>query len=474
MSFNLRIFLSYFTILGLAIYLLLNAFMSELKPGVRQSTEDALVDMSNVLAELVTDDFLNGRIGHDNFSLSMERFLNRSYRAKISLVDKHASDIRIYITDAQGLVIYDSDQVAVGQDYSQWNDVYLTLKGEYGARSTLADPDDSMSSVMHVAAPIWDDGKIVGVLTVAKPNLSLQPFIDNAQRTVKTQSLWLVVLSLFATVGMAFWLTRSIRKLTSYADSVARGERRDVPKLSETELAKLASSMDNMRRQLDGKDYIEKYVHTLTHELKSPVSAIKGAAELIQPNMPEKDQRRFVDNIQFEIERIDEVINRLLALVTVEAKESLEDIQKVDLREVLKQVVSSKELVMAEKQLSVSLNVASDVSVNGDLFLLTQAVDNLLQNAIDFSASGQQIDIIVSGEDNIDVSIKDNGEGIPGYALDKIFERFYSLPRPETHKKSSGLGLCFVKQIVGLHGGKVSLENCDDGGVLASLKLPKS
>ena len=364
--------------------------------------------------------------------------------------------------------------MAVGQDYSQWNDVYLTLKGEYGARSTLADPDDSMSSVMHVAAPIWDDGKIVGVLTVAKPNLSLQPFIDNAQRTVKTQSLWLVVLSLFATVGMAFWLTRSIRKLTSYADSVARGERRDVPKLSETELAKLASSMDNMRRQLDGKDYIEKYVHTLTHELKSPVSAIKGAAELIQPNMPEKDQRRFVDNIQFEIERIDEVINRLLALVTVEAKESLEDIQKVDLREVLKQVVSSKELVMAEKQLSVSLNVASDVSVNGDLFLLTQAVDNLLQNAIDFSASGQQIDIIVSGEDNIDVSIKDNGEGIPGYALDKIFERFYSLPRPETHKKSSGLGLCFVKQIVGLHGGKVSLENCDDGGVLASLKLPKS
>jgi two-component system sensor histidine kinase CreC len=474
MSFNLRIFLSYFSILGLAIYLLLNTLMSELKPGVRQSTEDALVDMSNILAELVLEDFLQGRVGSKSFSSSMERFLNRSYRAKISFVDKSASDIRIYITDDKGLVIYDSDQVAVGQDYSQWNDVYLTLKGEYGARSTLADPDNGMSSVMHVAAPILNDGRIVGVLTVAKPNLSLQPFIDNAQRTVKIQSLWLVILSLFATVGIAFWLTRSIRKLSNYADSVARGERVNAPQLSETELAKLASSMDNMRRQLDGKDYIEKYVHTLTHELKSPVSAIKGAAELIHPDMPDKDQRRFVGNIQLEVERIDEVINRLLALVTVEAKESLENIQRIDLRDMLTKIVASKELILAEKNLPVALNVVHDIKIRGDLFLLTQAVDNLLQNSIDFSVVGKEISITVVCEEDIEILIKDNGEGIPDYALDKIFERFYSLPRPKTHKKSSGLGLCFVKQIVELHGGAICLENLYGGGVLASLKLPKN
>ena len=304
MSFNFRIFLSYFVILGSAIYLLLNAFMSELKPGVRQSTEDALVDMSNVLAELVTEDVISGQVGNDNFAVSMQRFLDRSYRAKISLVDKSASNIRIYVTDVNGIVIYDSDQLAVGQDYSRWNDVYLTLRGQYGARSTLADPDNDLSSVMHVAAPIFSNENIIGVLTVAKPNLSLQPFIEKAQNKVRTQGILLIVLSLFVTIAMAFWLTRSIRKLTRYADEVGKGRRTQIPKLSETELAKLAHSMDNMRRQLDGKDYIERYVHTLTHELKSPVSAIKGAAELIQPSMPAADQARFIDNIQFEIERI--------------------------------------------------------------------------------------------------------------------------------------------------------------------------
>ena len=69
----------------------------------------------------------------------------------------------------------DSSGVAVGQDYSRWNDVYLTLRGEYGARSSRSDPDDANSSVMHVGAPIRDNGKLIGVVTVAKPNSSLQP-----------------------------------------------------------------------------------------------------------------------------------------------------------------------------------------------------------------------------------------------------------------------------------------------------------
>ena len=101
-------------------------------------------------------------------------------------------------------------------------------------------------------------------------------------------------------------------------------------------------------------------------------------------------------------------------------------------------------------------------------------MDNLLQNSIDFSVVGKEISITVICEEDIEILVRDSGEGIPDYALDKIFERFYSLPRPKTHKKSSGLGLCFVKQIVELHGGSTCLENLNGGGVLASLKLPKN
>lgn len=472
MSFNFRVFLSYFVILGIAIYMLLNAFMSELKPGVRQSTEDALVDMSNLLAELVAVDFNSGRIQEENFASSMERFLQRAYRAQISFIDKKQSHIRVYITDENGLVVYDSENIALGEDYSQWNDVYLTLRGEYGARSTLADPGNDTSSVMHVAAPILQGEDIIGVLTVAKPNLSLQPFIDKAQEQVRVQGMLIIVVSFFVTVAIAYWLTRSIRKLAKYSDQVAQGLRVDVPKVNETELAKLANSIENMRRELDGKDYIEKYVYALTHELKSPVSAIKGAAEIIGPDMPAEDQQHFVGNIQFEVERIDELINRLLALVTVEKQTSLEKIEQVDLLSIIDKIKQSKETLLLEKQLELKVDIQSGVSLKGDAFLLNQAIDNLLQNAIDFSPLGGKIQLSVSKQTRFVIELLDQGPGIPEYALDKIFDRFYSLPRPNTQKKSSGLGLCFVKQIAQLHKGEVILTNQFNGGVLAQLVLP--
>lgn len=91
---------------------------------------------------------------------------------------KKAINHRIYITDKQGIVIADSWQQDVGKDYSQWNDVYLTLRGQYGARSTIEDPKDPLSTVMHVAAPIYHKGEIIGSVTVAKSNRSVQPFID--------------------------------------------------------------------------------------------------------------------------------------------------------------------------------------------------------------------------------------------------------------------------------------------------------
>ena len=79
---------------------------------------------------------------------------------------------------------------------------------------------------------------------------------------------------------------------------------------------------------------------------------------------------------------------------------------------------------------------------------------------------------IVTQETTVTLSIKDNGTGIPDFALDKIFDKFYSLPRPATQQKSTGLGLNFVQEVAKLHGGSITLSNQQDGGALATLILP--
>ena len=88
------------------------------------------------------------------------------------------------MTDAQGKVVFDSAGNAQGQDYSRWNDVWLTLRGQYGARSTRSDPNDDNSSVMYIAAPVTDNGRIIGVLSVGKPNLAMAPVIKRSERRI--------------------------------------------------------------------------------------------------------------------------------------------------------------------------------------------------------------------------------------------------------------------------------------------------
>src|SRR3546814_86068 len=169
MKIGLRILLGYFVIVALAAWLLGNVFVQQVKPGVRQAMEDTLADTANVLAELATDDFLAGHIDDGRFAARVRGLADRDIDARIWGFRKHSSDYRVYVTDARGIVVFDSSGRDVGRDYSRWNDVYLTLRGEYGARSTRSDPDDEDSTVMHVAAPIRDaDGRIAGVLTVAK------------------------------------------------------------------------------------------------------------------------------------------------------------------------------------------------------------------------------------------------------------------------------------------------------------------
>ena len=111
--------------------------------------------------------------------------------------------------------------------------------------------------------------------------------------------------------------------------------------------------------------------------------------------------------------------------------------------------------------------------MRADRFLLFQALSNLMQNAIDFSPVDSSIELDGRIEDkHLHFTVEDHGTGIPDFALEKVFDKFYSLQRPDSGKKSTGLGLNIVKEIAVLHKGSVKLENRPDTGVRATLTLP--
>lgn len=242
---------------------------TELIPAMRQSLEEALVDSAYLMAEVVKDEVKNNKLENGQFAKNINEFSRRRIEAKISRQTKQDTNTLIYITNARGIVIYDSSGKNIGKDYSQWNDVFLTLKGEYGVRTTRKDKNDSSSSVMYVAAPIKINHRIIGVLSIGKPSASVQPYFEAAVNKIENKILLLLLVSLALVSLTVYWLTLSIRQLTLYAKDVREGKKVAVPKLREKELALLAGAMGEMRDSLEGKNYIENYLHSLTHEIKA-------------------------------------------------------------------------------------------------------------------------------------------------------------------------------------------------------------
>lgn len=477
MRLGLRLFLGVFLIVGIAAFFVMRVFVGEVKPGVRQSMEAALVDTATVLATLAADDLRAGRIADGPFARAVAEAQQHPLAASIWTMRKQHFDYRIYVTDARGIVRYDSAGIAVGQDFSRWRDVHLTLHGRYGARSSPETPNDPNSTVMHVAAPIvvHDAGgdRIIGVLTVAKANRTTEPFIAASQREILRKGGWLLALSALIGVAMTVWLSTRIARLQRYAQAVAGGERVAPPPPRRDELGDLGRALETMRRQLDGKAYVERYVQALTHEMKSPLAAIRGAAELLQEPLPDAERRRFAAHVVEQGARLTEMIDKLLALAAVEQQGWLQQREPVRLDVLLADVATDVAPLLGARGITLDRSaVPSGTRVQGDAFLLRQALRNLLDNAIAFSPAGAHIALDVTiDEGGACIAVADEGPGIPGYAQDRVFERFYSLPRPDG-SRSSGLGLPFVREVAGLHGGTVGLRNREGGGAIATLRLP--
>jgi two-component system sensor histidine kinase CreC len=475
MSLTSRLLFGFALISALGFWLMMDQVLQRVERQYLEAEEEPMVDMANVLAELLARDTLpDGSINTAPLQSAITEAKQRVLDAKIYSFIKTQVDMDVYVTDKTGKVLYDSLHPERVGSIETRRDVRRTLAGQYGARSSREDERDYNSSIMFVAAPVKVNGEITGVVSVAKPQRSTFKFRDETRDWLKRTIGSLILCMVLGSFLLARWTTRPIRRLTDYARAIARGERPELPKLHGSEMKTLRESFEAMRDVLENREYVERYLQTLTHELKSPVAAIRGASELLQEDMTEAQRRKFLQNIQTESVRLQDLLDKLLMLASLEKKKVLEEKIEVDLSAVAREVCEHYTPLLTKRGLKLDCWIEDGVQVKGDAFLLHTALNNLVQNAADFSPDGGTLSIgLKVMDDRACFIVEDEGEGLPEYAQSRVFERFYSLPRPQSGKKSSGLGLCFVKEAALLHGGKVELENRDGGtGARAVFSLP--
>ena len=475
MKLGFRIFLFYLAIFAACLYFTTDWIWTTLRTRYLESVEEPLVDSANLLASLVEQEMARPGFTFKDLEEPLARAHSRALDVRIYDFDKSAVYLGLYITDASGKVMLDTRQPSeVGADYSRFRDVKLTLEGQYGARASLSDPTDLFSTVLYIAAPIYRDGRVAGVLTLAEPTVTIDTFLKLARPAFVRAALLTVAIVALLSLALSYWLTRPIDRLARYADGIRLGKHPPFPKLGKTEIADLGLALRRMQEALEGRQYAEEYVQTLTHELKSPLSAIRGAAELLQEDMPAPQQARFIANIRNESARISRIVDRMLELARLENRREKPEMEPVEVSAMVRTVIESHEPLLASKNVRIDLDVPDRLTLTGNAFLLHQALENLVQNAIEFSPAGGTVKVTVTTDrDQVILSVTDEGPGIPDYALGRLFERFYSLARPDTGKKGTGLGLNFVREVAKSHGGTIRVTNRTEEGVLAELSLPR-
>ena len=477
MSKRTRIFIGILLAYVAGVGVLMYRQLGDIDPRYRESAEESLVETAQLLAAVVEQASVDGALQTDGLKPVFQSVYARRFKADIFGFEKTRVELRLTVVDRAGRVVFDSTGRHVGEDHSRWNDIRLTLQGEYGARTTADTDGDPRTSVMYVAAPIrgtlGGGEQIIGAVSVGKPVQSFGQFVEAARRKTLLVGATSVVAVLLLALIVSVWLVRPFGVIADYVRYVRAQRSFSLPRLGRRALGALGAAYDEMRDALAGRNYVADYVQTLTHEVKGPLSAIRGAAELLQEPMADADRARFAANISRETQRIQELVDRMMELTALESRRSLDAPAPVALRPLLVDLVASVQPACAARGLSIELADGADATVEGDAFLLHRAAANLVDNAIDFSPSGGVITLaLLQHRRSVDICVRDRGPGIPDYAEGKVFEKFYSLARPSTQKKSTGLGLSFVNEIAELHHGRVTLNNAADGGALAVLSLP--
>ena len=393
------------------------------------------------------------------------------WTGKLTVLPRQVDLLRVFACNPDGRVVFDSAGRDQGQTYT-WN---MTGGGRTASENYTVVNVAEVGNELRVVAPVRRAGELVGWVGVGRPLATITEGVQAARWRLVGYAGVIALVMAVAGWWIAARLTHSLERLTVYAQNVRDGRATAPPRSRAKEIAELSQAFEEMRDSLEGRQHVERYTQTLAHEVKAPLAAIRGAAELLDEAMPAEQRAKFLSNIRNESARIQRIIERLLELSSLEARKQLRRTETLPAARLAHEAAEVVRPSGAARGVTLTVREAEGATVQGEGVLLREALVNLLQNAVEFSPVGGVVALgwtVAGGK--VVFTVEDAGPGVPDYALPRIFERFYSLPRPGTERKSTGLGLALVREIAHLHGGDATLANRPEGGARAEFWVPVS
>lgn len=360
---------------------------------------------------------------------------------------------------------WSSEPTGHQEDLRLREEVIQAFAGHRGAFTRVSRNPSAV--YLFIAHPIVQGGQVKGVVYLVR---STNPVLQELHR-IRSGLIEVMAAALgitaFLTLGLAWTISRPLSRLAKAAQRIAAGERNvALPRGGGGEISELGEAFEVMTAKLDARSrYLSEFAADVAHEFKSPLTSIRGAAELLEEGAADDPEARsrFLHNIELDAGRLDQLVSRLLELSRIEASQVAPvpvNLQALVTRAVARSQTPESSVVL-EYQSRRTTILARETE-------LETALLNLLDNALRFSPEGGIVMVrVVDGADRrLGIVVRDQGPGIDPVNLPRVFDRFFTT---DAEGEGTGLGLAIVKTVAVAHGGEIVVESPPGEGATFTL-----
>ena len=410
------------------------------------------------------------------YSLSgLDRLNEENVAAAMAVVEETGLS-RILVTDAAGKVLYDTRETggAVGK-YVLYAEVVQALLGNDA--SSCIYRNGAFRS--RASSPVLYQNQIIGAVYAYEYDTEQAALLEGMQGNLLRLSAFIGAVVLVLSLFLSMALGKKIGNLLTAIRQVREGAYSHRAQISgRDEIAQIGQEFNSLTDRLQTTENARRrFVSDASHELKTPLAAIRLLTDSIlqTDNIDPETTREFVADIGQEAERLSRITEDLLRLTRLD-NSILDPPVTVDVLPVLEQVMRMMSLVAQEKGVDLTYEAADGCTVLATKDEIYQVIYNLTDNAVKYSAVGGTVQVSLMAEENqVVLSVTDNGAGIPEEDLPRIFERFYRVDKARSRAAGgTGLGLSIVSDTVKRRGGTVSAANRPQGGAVFTVCWPKT
>ena len=457
-SLQVKFGLSYILIIA-AVLLLLNTYPLRVSQNLVFRSKEATLESS--VSVMV-------------YSLSDLDHLTEENVAQAMAVVEETGMSRILVTDETGRVLYDTRETgsAVGE-YAFYTETVQALLGSDVFTSTY----QNGAFRSRASSPVLYQSQVIGAVYAYEYDTEQAALLEGLQANLLRLSAVIGVAVLVLSVVLSRVLTRKIGQLLTAIRQVREGAYSHRAEIAgHDEIAQIGQEFNSLTNRLQTTENARRrFVSDASHELKTPLAAIRLLSDSIlqTEHMDPATTREFVADIGAEAERLSRITEDLLRLTRLDSG-VLEKPVEVEVLPVLEQVMRMMSLVAKEKQVELTYTAEPGCTVLATPDELHQVIYNLTDNAVKYTGAGGAVQVALSRrEENVILTVADNGTGIPEEDLPRIFERFYRVDKARSRAAGgTGLGLSIVSDTVKRRGGTVEAANRPEGGSVFTVRWP--